>query len=260
MANDCLITKLKGIVDNNNLPKLGEFQIQVPVGMTNIPASTACYVAISMKTGNTAKVTSKNGTLRKTNGDIVSSITLDTVLSTSPFYSSSANDIIKVTNKYNFNNFLVNCSDVQDKPQFLIDFNQLKYSKLNRFELSGFAFNLELLLFDDLSFLESSIDTLTTFKVSNFGPNSLINIDLMDLASYTHLTDINFSNSLCKSIDFKDFALAMIAAGRETATITVGLSTSSNEEYKMYFDGVEKTTGFYTLSWTSSSNITMVAQ
>ena len=35
MANECLVTKLKGVVDNENLPKFGHFYINVPAGSIN---------------------------------------------------------------------------------------------------------------------------------------------------------------------------------------------------------------------------------
>lgn len=45
MANDCLVTKLKGVVDNDNLSKFGKFRIVVEPGEFSVQVSNACTIS-----------------------------------------------------------------------------------------------------------------------------------------------------------------------------------------------------------------------
>jgi hypothetical protein len=246
---NCLVTKLKGVVDNDNLPIFDKIQVKF---LKNVSENANLRFNVGMKAGETSTITSKAGTLLDfTTKQGIPSKTCRNFDAAGATTTSTEGDILYADNMYNISTFYLGTS-VGTPSANLVEFevNQLRYLSLYRLHLAGCFVNKQ---FNDLSFLDGSIETLEIISINGNGTH-LEDVDLMYLTKFIYLRQIDSSGTLYKPVDYKQFALGQIANGRTTGTINLTISSNN------LFDGASILPGSYGLSWTSADNITLSPQ
>lgn len=277
MSNNCLVTKLQGVVNNDNLPKLGVYSVKF--GGTPI-TNNGIGVCVH-DTTSPCVITSRKNSLTKRNSSVIiqsfeaNASNLD---GGSMCKSAVAGDIIDISNKYNIDGIICIAQNdnnisggtlkldelayssiekltfvINDKNSFkLEELIPIKYT-LKQIDLRGAGITGDLSIFDDVTTITSA-----TFAEDTTGArvNTLITGSIMSFANSTNIEtlDLHGAPSL-SSVDIKEFALAQIANGRSSATISIRTVNYGDLVYS--FDGVEVPTGRYTLTWTSSNDIAL---
>jgi hypothetical protein len=124
---NCLVTKLKGVVNNDNLEKLGSISLY-PKGITGAPIQT---FNIYSSTPYTAEIIGGDYNFVGPNGESLGELKKVTVPVGSTLYISgyclpanANNGHLEISNKYNFTN--ISPSDV-DGYTMEVDLNSIKY-------------------------------------------------------------------------------------------------------------------------------------
>lgn len=242
---NCLVTKLKGVVDNDNLPLFDKIQVKF---LKNASENPNIRFNVGMETGETSTITSKAGTLL--NFDSKQSIQSQVCGSfggSNATTTSTAGDILYADNMYKIKVFYLGSNvgaPAANSVEF--DFNQLRYLNLQRFYIEGSFVEKQ---FNDFSFLEGSVESLEKLEIGYNGTH-WEDVDLMYFTKFTHLTTIDIGATWYKPMDFKQFALGQIAAGRTSGSIRCSIATNQ------IFDGEPATAGNHMLVWTSAEDIT----
>jgi hypothetical protein len=124
MANDCLVTKLKGVVDNPNLPKMGEFKIEIGVK----PNVTAPFWIQS--TGEMNITIEGDGHFYKGTYDAQTDVTtqLSNTSNTTGYRVSEGNSVIKITPKYGITNITLNSAQADLHTKLSFDMDDLQFN------------------------------------------------------------------------------------------------------------------------------------
>ncbi len=177
---NCLVTKLKSVVDNSNLEKLGIFSIGIK--SMDTPAADGRFIDI----GFTEKVTINciGGSLYKTYGG--------SSIGTS--YTSQDSDWNASLGIYRFVGYISNNECTLEVPKYTLKrfggssycIKNINIAKFNYTEVNSFSGN----------FLEGNVTSLpqdTTYV--NFNGNTKIIGSLSDFASLVNITNLNTGNS-----------------------------------------------------------------
>lgn len=247
----CIYTKYKAAVNNNNLVYRDKIAIKILAPCLEV---SGFRFIVGTKNGDlTSTVTSKENALHDNNGNSIEKKECHGFTGANGVYSTVANDIIFADNKYALGAvYFGNTTSGTVPEDNLVDFNFAQLSSLNlsRFDAIG-AFASP--AFDDFSWLEGSKNSLTKLTLSHNGDN-WTDVDPMGLAMCIALTDLSITGTLFKPFDLKDFALAQIANGRETASIDLSIPNN------VLWNSQAVTAGNWTLAWTSASNITLTSR
>lgn len=152
---NCLVTKLKGTVDNPNLPKLGEFRIEIGV-KPNVTAPFWVFGQGVMKItvegdGHFYKGTYDNQT------DVTTELNL---INTRGYRISEGNSIIHITPKYGLTNITLNTNADDLHTKLNLDWSSLQFNSpgLSIIWVSqqsyDFDFDLDKVKFGALQFFE----------------------------------------------------------------------------------------------------------
>lgn len=180
MAN-CLITKLKGTVNNDRLGKLGEVRLLVP--------KTATYFAVKADTEDKVLLTLKGGTFD--NGRDTMYANVSGFSTGSVNLSAEVGEII-ATNKYNITELMC---------VYPYDFSDFRYSKINSIE---FVNNLNEGIVNKLVEIGLNIDSFTEFLYPKYitklncsfnGFKRNITGELSSLAALTNLEELSLINT-----------------------------------------------------------------
>lgn len=161
MANNCLLTKLKGTVQNENLLKLGELKLRV-----NSETNFRCII------GNGSSVDFLDAS-----GNVVQHYE-------GSWFDSTVDASVKIINIAN--KYTLNYLTIMAKPEGF-SFKDIEYSRLNGLYVSG-AWDVSM---EQLNRLE----LLSEITITN---NNLLTGDIGDLKNHpnaANITTVNFSNS-----------------------------------------------------------------
>lgn len=177
MANDCLVTKLKGSVNNETLPKFGmiTFHVNNPENLTD----RMTYFKYADSTDAT-----------KNFYEVGSGVTADFITSqTYPRFTGEG--YVRVKGKYNITNILLTGGYQSDRvtPIFDIDISQLSYSNLEIISCSPQALHITNL--KDLQILKSTLKQINLSERNILVPQ--LSGDISDLAKFVNLEKLNLS-------------------------------------------------------------------
>ena len=215
MANNCLVTKLKGTVDNKNLPKLGEFIIHTTQRTITNP-SLQQGLGIGCKAGEQVAVRILgNGYLADTVEGLEGS-TLKEYIVTSPgkkLFFTNGNYDIYIGNKYNCPIISTNDTENNYKPIFQLNLDELAYSPLtilsayftdtygsiDSFKNITTLERIELTLADHEASgnIESLLGSKDVLQKMVFGVMPNIIVRASDIGKFTALTDFNVYGATC---------------------------------------------------------------
>lgn len=199
---NCLVTKLKGVVDNDQLFKLGE--LKVKIGEANFLGFAA----------------DDSQTISVVDGDLL--FNGQTTIQLTNTYQNNVNitgeGTVSIPNKYNLTIFEANLKEQ-------IDFKKIRYcTKLRTINLKGDDFVYDL---DDFN-IESSV--LTKIKIDNALE---IKGSINNLLKYNNLTSLALNSSSIKHFTETDFSILGKFAECTTygATVVHGRLTGSIEDF-----------------------------
>lgn len=181
MANDCLVTKLKASVDNDNLVKIGEMRVSFAAGTTHTTNTHQFKVFGS----EAITLTVKNGFIA-TSVDAASGVTTVTIpAATDPnavqmYYVSNTDAVITISNKYSIRYFRMGSAGA-------VDIDDLKYSD----ELFNLTINDSQKSIGHLSSLSDK-----TAMVQLYIRNTQITGDLNEIAGLVNMQTMNLSNTV----------------------------------------------------------------
>lgn len=126
MTNDCLVTKLKGSVNNPNLPKFGEFKFDVVV--TENTLAPFFFIASQPFT---AKITG-DGHFYKGTVDAQTDITteISNVTTTAGYRISPGTSVVSITPKYYLTNIVLGSMGMSPYAEMDIDFSALYFNEV----------------------------------------------------------------------------------------------------------------------------------
>lgn len=242
---NCLITKLNGVVDNDNLPFFDKISVKF---LKNASEIDSIRFTVGMKEGETSTITSKACTLLDfTTKQNIPSMTCGILNVNATTTTSTKGDVLYADNMYNITTFFLGSDGIVPSDNLVeFEFEQLRNISLNRLHIQACFKNKQ---FNDFSFLDGSVDTLETLQIGNNGTH-WEDVDLMYLTKFTHLKEIIASAVLYKPMDYKQFALGQIANGRTSGSISCIISSNN------LFNGESISSGKYKLTWTSAEDIT----
>ena len=177
---DCLITKLKGTVNDGSLPKLGSMLFKLKTTTTNLVKIEAIGKDVSFSSADGSNVFStSSGGEEKTNVINVSE-------SNTVFYVDASKGVtISIDNKYNLEKLDVYRSADTNELTVDLNFEDLKYCK----KLNWLAL-IYMKLTGDISAL-SGLTALTSIDLYN----TQVSGDISALSGLTALTSISFDNT-----------------------------------------------------------------
>lgn len=194
MSNNCLVTKLKVAVDNNNLKKLGVISVNI------VDSDTAQTQANSVISFYKVDTSAENVVNVVGDGWIASSfaglsdpsvrkktMTLGASIYGTSVYFTKGNYKLEVTNKYN-----ISAIEVGGKnPYVKFDLSELPYVPMNTLVACGT---------NDLSWFEDSMDTFKRIqlKQSSTSPNKVLTGDIGSLYKQENLETIDLT--LCTGV------------------------------------------------------------
>ena len=177
---NCLVTKLKGTVNDNSLPKLGSMLFKLETTTTSLVKIEAIGkdVSFSSADGSNVLSTSSNGD-NKTN--VVNVSEINTV-----FYIDASKGVtISIDNKYNLEKLDVSWTTNPNELTVDLNFEDLKYCK----KLSWLAL-YSMTLTGDISALQN-LTALTAIRLFR----TQVSGDISVLSGLTALTDISLDNT-----------------------------------------------------------------
>ena len=288
---DCLVTKLKGVVDNPNLPTLGVITLDL-VSETNAylamsNADTEKPIEVELLQGSIVSANPDAVMLDSTHFKINSGASLYTGVMTQEnnmlvkarisnyyglsklMYLASSNDIDKI--------LYTHITSLQIKPKLNFDVSKL-VNLTNTRDLNIVASNNYLV--GDFSGLKNLVQ-LTSFRLTDVSTDSEFKFNSAWLSNLVNLTDCKVERCSAPGFtmrlsDFgrlvnltilrlqdtntagtvEEFVAAQIAAGRTTCS---GIAIGINMGRYVTFQGNPITGDIVkTLSWTSASDITIV--
>lgn len=222
---DCLVTKLKGSVNDLTIPKLGNFIFKGYSGEAE--ASGANYVrllyegkgTVSIEKGDISNVATGERSGNKLTGEELT-------------FNIAQGDFVFNVEKYNLLSFLIYYNELSDSSS--LNTKDFQYcSKIQKLEAHGMKgdlsdlaqittlvnFNSESL--KDTDYLIGDIKALVSNKnitSINTNRNIMIEGDIASLGSLTKLTFFNLGNTKISG-NIEDFVKAQRAAGRIVATM-----------------------------------------
>lgn len=218
MSNNCLVTKLKSTVDNENLQTLGR------ISGTAYVASK--YVAIAATADNKVLVTLKNATFEPTQGNITYIDSTHAYLKTTGFSinESQASCELTIDNKYLLKNLSMG---VLNEGLSALEYcNDLRIFEIGNQDLSNFKYlpkdittmnlrpnikgNIEAL--EDFTSLTSIYCQSNTYVVGDFGKA---------FGKCTALRNINFTGSAGVTGTIENFVARQRGAGRTATSLNI---------------------------------------
>jgi hypothetical protein len=185
MANNCLVTKLKGVVDNDNLQKLGELMMKV----INNPSAVDGDTDITINVLSPCELyVSDGGAFADSPANVISNpqtrTTIQPSMNGTHLYFKNANYNVYISNKYNITQLSI--SGVPSRSSiFNFSLTDVKYS-ISMFDLTVSNSNVN----GDLS------DILTLTNLSAFGPSGLITGDIIAYKNWPNLTSISLTSAM----------------------------------------------------------------
>jgi len=237
MANDCLVTKLKGVVDNDNLMKLGEVDIQISDVTQTVDVffniiSTE-NVTLENYTQNFVDVNKQDTGINKKTGTSVSAFALQgdkiaiypkysiTSVSMSTFFADSGftpKDINYMSSLATFKGTLFgDLDDITEVNRNMVLFTALKGS------LSGHLASL------------TKFSNVREIKLGSNGYN--VEGNLQDLAPLTSLKILHLGECGKVAGSIEAFVLAQVALGRSTVSSQEALKCGYFSMTNITFNG-----------------------
>lgn len=190
MANDCLLTKLKSVIQNDSLEKLGVFTLTIP--------SDASERMFTVSANKPTKITFTGGTISGNNYYNIKSLNTLEPISITP--NSAESDIVVTFPKYDWlNYFKANESDPYDAKNIVDDLNFIEYNPNITYLTTTFRRDANTNLFKNLS-------NLTTVKLRGnlFGDFSNFNNNITDIfissPTFTVTTEELFSRTNLREV------------------------------------------------------------
>ena len=218
MANDCLVTKLKGVVQNDNLDKLNIITFTVYAGC-NFRITPTANITINSTVGMKCYYGTSN------DGQTVTSTTVQHEAEAS--IDLSAGSEVSIESKYSIYNFAARWD-----PALNINISKLAYSALHYLYAPGSGVTGELSAFKTTpnlteAFLGSTNISGNLQNLSNCVGLEKIEIDqtniggsITDLGNLINLISINlYRTAVTGSIE--ELAAAQVSAGRTSGTLDV---------------------------------------
>lgn len=138
MANNCLVTKLKAVVDNDELRKFGEFRVEIKA-VTSPDATNRGFTIRYPDTGEDHVLTLKGTNAYFTDSTLTqnlgTSLTVHPAVDTDVFVSN-ADAVISIPDKYNIYKFDAYGSS-WDRPNIIFDVDELATSPIRYFLWQG---------------------------------------------------------------------------------------------------------------------------
>lgn len=240
MANNCLVTKLKESVANNNLSKLGVLRIHFVQSQINNPAF---YVQLTA--AEDRSMAGKKAQVYTEAGVFVKEITLGYAgsISNSQMDGVTVPGYIEIPNKY-----LITTLDLGNYPKCNVKFSEVTYIPVTSYltfkgadvdsdisQLPKTASNINI----DNSFLERGVNGSLADIVNFTGTTNLnftntnIKGDLADLQGKTTINVLGLYSTIGCGGDIKLFFDAQFANGKTSGTTRVTVDSSG-----FYYDGV----------------------
>lgn len=220
---NCLLTQLKGNVNNPLLEKFGVLKLEVK----SVVETSAYYnlLVLSATEPTTIKVVGggDNDGISETSTGISSPVKEITFSGQKNIYTTNGNYTLEIKDKYKLTKINVNGAGYSSCNIILSDLEWLK--SLTNLKVINQTSSGKL---SDLSKLEE----LTDLDVSS----SKITGNISDIANLIKLEDFRVSYSNIKG-DIDDFATKMVTAGRTTGTLTIYCNIY------ITWNGVEQTQG-----------------
>ena len=232
MANDCLVTKYKGAVQNNNLPYYSGIVFENKgTQMTTITCPHATAKVISGNVYLDSAKTQPVSTRKLGNDDCLYMDVASKVLLTSKYDPL----ITQVGNKGNYS----------PQGSAFLDASQINYSKLRNIYGSNFATEglvdlstlseLRIIAFNNTSNNASFVipegtinSTIQQVQITKFAPNSQnIECNLSVFNKGTSLTRLNLQDEISVSGDVNTMLDAMVTKGRTSGTLVLNLGGTS---------------------------------
>lgn len=237
---NCLVTKLKGVVNNDNLEKLGVIKLQMTPYTSNSKYYLAFYlganqheitvkdstIVSAISSGLTEKIDDHHarylGTATKRNGIIEVSSNSDTFVEIDNKYNleyfsfgnSRVTHIVGGLDKVSAGVKSIMISNYQDE----INTNELlRFTSIEEFSIGSIFYSIV----GDLSSI-ASLTALTTFIANN--AKNKISGDISTLGSLVNLQDFFVSGNKSITGSLEGFVAAQRAAGRETESTGIRFS------------------------------------
>jgi hypothetical protein len=262
MANDCLVTKLKGVVDNDNLSKLGVLQYEVYVDngkAFGIKCANAGESVITLKNATVASVV-RGTVIDSTHVSIgVEGQSGNTFVTINENISSV---IVEVSNKYNITYLgdtgikaikggLAETDYLSELAKLCLN-NYGSDSNLSAFANAKYTDSLKLLYIDNSGGkMSGDISSLSIFKnLQNFRctNNTAINGNILSFDTLTDLAALNIDGTRISGT-VEEFVAAQRTAGRTTGSIQLGYTMAL-----VTYNGLPITgSSDKTLAWTADS-------
>lgn len=138
MANNCLVTKLKAVVNNDELRKIGEFRVEIKAVTSPDATNRGFTIRYLMEAGDqvlTLKGTNAYFTDSTLTQNLGTSLTVHPNVDTDVFVSN-ADAVISIPNKYNISKFNAYGSS-WDRPNLIFDVDELSESPIRYFLWQG---------------------------------------------------------------------------------------------------------------------------
>lgn len=218
MTNDCLVIRLKGVVDNDNLMKLGEVDIQVSDTTQTedvyITVAATEDVTLENYTQNFVDINKQDTGINKKTGTSVGAYTLQgNKLAIYPKYPITS---VAMTSFYVDSGFTT--KDINYMPS-LTSFKAALYGDLD--EITNVNKNMAQLVAirGSLSGHLASLTKFTNVSELRFGSNGYnIEGNLQDLAPLTSLKILHLGECSKVAGSIEAFVLAQVALGRSTVS------------------------------------------
>ena len=225
--NDCLVTKLKGSVQNDNLPKLGVLKFWVP-------ATTGQYIALKAAAGDPCKISAVDRSIAE--------YTIPVDPESGGIVPPTNAGYLEISNKYALKainlSFTISANTPDDKTLDITELNYLTSLVSFSFKLKG---NLEdynpvdpsiiteINVVAAQTILGGNISTLTRFVnlVSiSFNTCNAITGTLQSLAPLANITKISFPG--CRNItgSIEAYVAACVALGRTNGEVFITVQES----------------------------------
>lgn len=138
MANNCLVTKLKAVVDNDELRKFGEFRVEIKA-VSSPDATNRGFTIRYLDTGEDHVLTLKGTNAYFTDSTLTqnlgTSLTVHPAVDTDVFVSN-VDAVISIPDKYNIYRFNAYGSS-WDRPNIIFDVDELATSPIRYFLWQG---------------------------------------------------------------------------------------------------------------------------
>lgn len=256
---NCLVNKLKSVVNNDNLLKMDEFIVSV----NNIPVSDTAQQAVHIGSPRPITLTVLgNGAIATSYENLINDPKTEITITTSDVYFSIGDYEVKIGGKYTINDFQTRSAQ---HTILSINIEQFKYSEnIETIKILGNGYNITGATGDInclLSKTNLSIINLNSCKnihgdISNFVAPLLRNFEIRDSLisgninnfgrninlSWLTLTATNLSGSI------ESFVASARNAGRTTAEIHMNINNTN-----ITFNGSTYTDAGGSLSWTANT-------